>query len=144
MDDGARLVTQAAMVKAHNSKTHVWIYRNLVKALSWYAPVGEKLADPQYSGWFLKFDPSVTPHVPPCTEGLCSPLYHSQDQTPQHLSGRKECKEKCDCNGVPCGEYLWDHRNESLRKWLVEEHVMGAAGHTNLSEVGQVRAPSRN
>jgi hypothetical protein len=46
MDDGARLITQAAMVKAVNPDTHVWIYRNLVKALSWYSAVGEKLADP--------------------------------------------------------------------------------------------------
>jgi hypothetical protein len=55
MDDGARLITQAAMVKAVNPNTHVWIYRNLVKALSWYSAVGEKLADPAYAGWFLSF-----------------------------------------------------------------------------------------
>ena len=71
MDDGGRLITQAAkvsppaatlrepppphqalgpQVKAVNPKTHVWIYRNLVKALSWYSDVGAKLADPAYSG----------------------------------------------------------------------------------------------
>ena len=28
----------------------------------------------------------------------------------------------CDCGpGLPCGEYLWDHRNQSLRQWLVDE-----------------------
>ena len=37
-------------MKAVNPKTHVWIYRNLVKALSWYSDVGAKLADPAYSG----------------------------------------------------------------------------------------------
>lgn len=216
MDDGARLITQAAMVKAVNPNTHVWIYRNLVKALSWYKAVGDKLADPAYSGWFLHFrdgvangsnyssnpctilgDPSAsagktsivqepntnclpgsgcailhnkstlcpnygatesaalcseaceadenciafTWHAPqspnPPTwqkqcffvkrgvalncypEGVhdsgvkgygsvCSPLYHSQDQTPEHLTGRKECVKDCDCGGsgrqIPCGE----------------------------------------
>ena len=24
----------------------------------------------------------------------------------------------CDCGAVPCGTYLWDHRNASLRAWL--------------------------
>lgn len=237
MDDGARLITQAAMVKAVNPNTHVWIYRNLVKALSWYSAVGEKLADPAYAGWFLRFrdgvrgssnyssnpctvqgDPPASgggqptmiqepntnclpgsgcailgnastmcpnvgttetaaicsraceadpgcgaftwhaPHAPnPLTwqkqcflikrtlpmmkcypeplhdsgvkgyGSICSPLYHSQDQTPEHMTGRKECIKDCDCNGVPCGEYIWDHRNASLREWLVNEHVMGAS-----------------
>ena len=48
MDDNGLLLEQAAMVKARSPSTHVWIYRNLVKALSWYKDVGEKLADPQY------------------------------------------------------------------------------------------------
>ena len=129
MDDGARLITQAAMVKAANPKTHVWIYRNLVKALSWYAAVGEKLADPAYAGWFLRFRDGVAGSnysSNPCTvqqgapatgngqgrqpEDVCSPLYHSQDQTPEHLTGRKECVKDCYCGGgkkghqIPCGE----------------------------------------
>ena len=33
----------------------------------------------------------------------------------------------CDCGpGLPCGEYLWDHRNQSLRTWLLDEFVGGA------------------
>jgi hypothetical protein len=59
--------------------------------------------------------------VPPCTSGLCSNLYHSQDQVQLD-----SCNGTCDCSGVPCGEYLWDHRNASLRDWIVNEHVMGA------------------
>ena len=51
MDDNGLLLEQAAMVKARSPSTHVWIYRNLVKALSWYKDVGEKLADPQYVTW---------------------------------------------------------------------------------------------
>jgi hypothetical protein len=178
MDDGTRLITQIQNVKAINPKTHTWVYRNLVKALSWYSDVGKKLSDPQYSGWFLKFRNYSEPtnrsvfntdvySVPPCTGGKCSGLYHSQDQTPEHskptvYTGGEECLTECDC-GVPCGEYLWcvlvsglpsvlvlgvcpslllrlhlllrvltsdwcwrrDHRNASLREWLVNEHVMG-------------------
>jgi hypothetical protein len=74
-----------------------------VKALSWYAEVSEKLSDPAYSGWFLQFDPAKKGKYfsDPCTEGVCSTAYHSQDQTPEHLTGRKECKQKCNCNAVP-------------------------------------------
>ena len=33
---------------------------------------------------------------------------------------------ECDCgNGFPCGEYLWDHRNQSLRTWLLNEFILG-------------------
>jgi len=28
-----------------------------------------------------------------------------------------------DCGANPCGEYLWDHRNASLRDWLVTDFV---------------------
>ena len=100
-------------VKELNPGTHVWVYRNLVKALSWYKDVGEKLSDPAYSGWFLHFHPGGAVdlghnkwHSNPCTDGLCSSLYHSQDQTPRV----SECAGECDCGGVPCGEYIWDHR----------------------------------
>lgn len=31
--------------------------RNLVKALPWFQSVREKLLDPAYSSWFLRFDP---------------------------------------------------------------------------------------
>jgi hypothetical protein len=34
-------------VKAANPATHVWVYRQLVKALPWYRDVGEKMADPR-------------------------------------------------------------------------------------------------
>ena len=80
MDDDTRLATQAAMIKSINPDTHVWIYRNLVKALSWYGAVREKLEDPQYSGWFLHFNnPDPTNYSVPRGN---TPLYHSQDQTP--------------------------------------------------------------
>ena len=83
MDCGAKLIQQASMVKSEPTsgpQNHVWIYRNLVKALSWYAPVAEKLADPQYSGWFIKFNAggavdlgNNTWHSPPCDPLVAPP-----------------------------------------------------------------------
>ena len=106
------LRVQAAMTKAVNNNTKVFVYRNMVKALPWYKAVREKLADPQYSGFFLPFkcnasasDPKVLPgeggcHVP--RQGTA--LYHDQEQTihgrtcPANGTGSQAC-----C-GVPCGE----------------------------------------
>ena len=34
------------MTKARNADTHVFVYRNIVKALPWFASVREKLDDP--------------------------------------------------------------------------------------------------
>jgi len=132
MDCEERLMTQAAMVKAVNPQAKVWVYRNLVKALPWFSSVRTKITDPAYSGWFLKFKPNGPYHVPNCDKNynppLCSDLYHDQDQTPQHPSGDGSCTKPCDCGGVPCGEYLWDHRNDSLREFLINEFLLGPTG----------------
>lgn len=246
------LVKQAEMTKAENPGAKVFVYRNLVKALPWYTSVREKITDPAYAGWFLKFKPGGslpggTWHSPNCSTDAsgtkCSALYHDQEQTPQppqgtrvqdgawfiynntndvnglhpgwrtvvdggshaswegcraaadtaehkvfvwwpnrgtpngtcwftddwstprlpgshakgplpdhqpgHVSGYKPAPGEpapsanpegvtncdtgvCDCGeGLPCGEYLWDHRNLSLRKWLIEEFVLGANGMAN-------------
>eukprot|EP00937_MAST-01D_sp_MAST-1D-sp2_P007467 g7467.t1 len=51
---------------------------------------------------------------------------------PVSPSGR--CPGDCDCGpGVPCGEYLWDHRNASLRQFLLNEVVLG--NRTGLGNV---------
>jgi len=95
MDCEERLVEQAAIVKSVNPKAKVWVYRNLVKALPWYTSVREKIMDPQYSGFFLKFKeggslPNDQYHVPACSKSLvgnqekCSEFYHDQEQTPQN------------------------------------------------------------
>ena len=34
----------------------VWAYRNTTNALNWYSPVREKLDDPRYASWFIKFN----------------------------------------------------------------------------------------
>lgn len=137
MDCEERLVKQASMTRAINPRTKTWVYRNLVKALPWFTSVRKKLEDPAYAGWFLQFKPGGSLpggkyYVPPCTDGKCSSAYHSQDQTPAYpSSGAGSCTEPCDCGSVPCGEYLFDHRNASLRDWLVREHVMGPLGMGN-------------
>jgi hypothetical protein len=40
-------------VEGYNPR--VWAYRNTIKALNWYSSVREKLDDPKYSSWFIKF-----------------------------------------------------------------------------------------
>jgi hypothetical protein len=38
----------------------------------------------------------------------------------------------CDCGGVPCGEYLFDHRNGSmLRQFLLDSVIGGPNGVDN-------------
>lgn len=114
-----------------------WVYRNTIKALNWYSSVREKLDDPRYSSWFIKFkgfSDSPYPgglgkaqnksyHVPTCdwynngTEPRCSGFYHDQEQTPEHPGGGSSykvdgmCIDQCDCGKTnPCGEYIFDHR----------------------------------
>lgn len=137
------MVEQAQDIRRLNNDTRVWVYRNLVKALPWFSAVRQKLADPAYSGWFLQVDPTVEPHMPPCDHDYspprCSKLYHDQLETPQHSAPpppswppASQCNRPCDCGeGVPCGEYLFDHRNASLRKWLVDEYIGGSEGIGN-------------
>lgn len=138
-----RLIEQVHMTKAANPATRVFVYRNLVKALPWFETVQAKISDPAYAGWFLPFGPpTVGDHwtVPNCDKNydppLCSTYYHDQDQTPQHPHGDGSCTLPCDCGGVPCGEYLFDHRNASLRQFLVEEFILGANGLANANVSG--------
>ena len=84
MDCEERLVHLADMVTAENTHTKTFVYRNLVKALPWYSSVREKMNDPEYSGFFLKFKkggffPNGTWNVPNCTGSKCSDLYHDQE-----------------------------------------------------------------
>ena len=97
----------------------------------------EKLDDPRYASWFVKFKGfRDTPypggqgkaqnhsfHVPTCdwydngTAPRCSGFYHDQEQTPEHPGGGApyrvdgDCIEQCDCGGTnPCAEFIFDHR----------------------------------
>ena len=138
------LVEQVEQTKNAGGK-HIFVYRNIVKALPWFSSVREKLNDPNYQGFFLKFDPRRRSyHVPACAaenQTLCSELYHDQQQTPQVPSPSNEdpdgsCLDYCDCGNIhPCGEYLFDHRNGTmLREWIVQEVILGetAVGHPSI------------
>ena len=132
MDAETPLLEQAQLLNNANPKNRVWIYKNIVIAYPWFPSVREKMLDPQYSGWFLRFDNKPPYHVPQCDDNynppLCSEFWHSQDQTPGYPHGDGNCPGPCDCGGVPCGFYLFDHRNSSLRAWLIDEYVMGPTG----------------
>lgn len=127
----------------------VWVYRNGIKALPWFTSVREKLEDPAYSGFFIKFNGTTaangtipTAHVPACdshfSPAKCSSLYHDQVQTPQYPKGSLldgSCSKPCDCGLVPCGEYVFDHRNGTmLQQWFVDEYFGGdtALGNANV------------
>ena len=88
------------MMSSH-SEARVWVYRNTIKALNWYSSVREKLDDPQYAGWFVKFKDykggavsNNSYHVPACDwygntthPPKCSGFYHDEAQTPEHPYG---------------------------------------------------------
>lgn len=138
------LVEQAQKTKKAGGK-HTFVYRNIVKALPWFGSVRNKLDDPAYEGFFLKFNPNQRPfHVPRCApenSSHCSEFYHDQEQTPQvptptNPNPDGACKEYCDCGKHnPCGEYLFDHRNGTmLREFILQEIILGptAIGHASI------------
>ena len=141
----ATATKQAASETLHNN-TKVFVYRNIVKALPWFTTVRKKLDDPNYSGFFLKFDSTNVRqyHVPLCANEdptHCSMYYHDQLQTPQVPTTDQPypdgvCTDNhCDCGMNPCGEYLFDHRNGTmLREWLIQEVILGptAIGHADI------------
>jgi hypothetical protein len=73
--------------EASKNKTKVFTYRNIVKALPWFESVREKITDPQYAGWFLKFKGDIHHEKytnQPCqSQQGCSALYHDELSSPQ-------------------------------------------------------------
>ena len=146
MDCEERLLSQARMTKSRNADTNVFVYRNLVKALPWFTTVREKILDPAYAGWFINFSGNHDYHVPDCAaenKSKCSVFYHDQEQTPAvptasnpHPDG--SCPSTgCDVGpNLPCGEYVFDHRNESLREFLIDELFLGKTGMGDPSITG--------
>ena len=143
MDAETGMVEQAARLVAANPLQKVGVYRNIVAAQPWFPSVAAKLRDPQYSGWFLPFADGAT-LAPRCDspdapqKPLCSDLFHGTQQVPRwpitvpHASNDGNCSAPgCDCGGVPCGRYLFDHTNASMRAWLINEHILGATGIGN-------------
>ena len=81
-------------------------------------------------------------HVPMCDPGAlrtkCNrKLYHDSRQIPEVVGHNYRndtifayenlsCTgSTCNCGESPCGEYLFDHRNASLRSWLAKEYFGG-------------------
>ena len=152
MDCEERLVEQVRRTTDASPGTTVWVYRNGIKALPWYTLVREKVTDPAYAAWFMRFSDAVVAnhsvaHVPVCDDNYspprCSDLYHDQSQTPGYPHGDGTCAAPgCDVGSVPVGEYLFDFRaanvsikGQTLAQWYVEEYLFGptGAGNPNIS-----------
>ena len=107
-----------------NPGQRYYVYRNSIKALSWFSSVRKLLVDPAYAKWFLPF--SATPPIngsryysPPCDSNynppLCSALYHDQTQSPAFPKGDGDCAAPaCDTGAVPSGEYVRERALLSL------------------------------
>ena len=152
MDSQSLITQQAEMALATEAGVpgqapRVWAYRNTIKALNWHRSVREKLDDPKYASWFIKFKDYKGPqsnnsyHVPACDwappNPKCSGFYHDQEQTPEHPGANPKvypvdgaCAEQCDCGPVnPCGEYIFDHRGgevegRTFRDWFIDEYMI--------------------
>jgi hypothetical protein len=70
-------------------------------------------------------DPSLAPRA-------SLPQQTPEVPTPSNPNPDGACVGTCDCGFVPCGEYLFDHRNGSmLREWLLREVIGGPNGVDN-------------
>jgi hypothetical protein len=67
-----------------------------------------------------------SPGVYVCGPNATQNLYFDKEQTPSGDCG----------NGVECGEYVFDHRNASLRSFLLGEYFFGANGAANAAVDG--------
>ena len=110
------MLRNAEAIKKINPNAITWVYRNGIKALPWFTDVREKLTDKAYWGWFMAkkgCNPSPGEYV--CGDNATGNLYHDFEQTPHG-----------DCGvGVECGEYVFDHRNASIRQWLIDTVFLG-------------------
>ena len=145
-----RLFEQAQALKAARPPSaRSWVYRNTCKALPWYSTVREKLVDPDFAPWFLRFGAvppinSTSYFSPPCDDNysppLCSGFYHDSVcapdeqgacQVPGYPTGDGVCDAPaCDVGAVPSGEYVWDPRawnvsvnGLTLGRWWIDPWV---------------------
>lgn len=146
------LTKQAEMVQAVDpgvpgEQPRVWVYRNTAKALNFFGSVREKLDDPAYAGWFVRYNDAyhgVSSNFsfvsPPCDWKYnstyipkCSGHYHDQGDCPHAKGGGpayplggppSQCTEMCDCGTNPCGEYTFDFRNESMQEWFINGYMI--------------------
>lgn len=132
MDCEAVQTEQARRLHAAAPGAKVGLYQSGPKALPWFPEVREKLDDPAYHAWFIKFANTSKANVPVCTGSKCSIFYHDQTQVPQHPTkggglakppnyDNGKCIDECDCGTQPCGNYVWDFRNTSFQDWYINE-----------------------
>lgn len=144
------LTKQAELVLAADpgipgEQPRVWVYRNKIKALNWFSSVREKLDDPQFAGWFVRFKnyrgraSNNSYHTPACDwfgnvthPPKCSGFYHDLSQTPEHPGANRSvyrvdgaCAAQCNCGPInPCAEYTFDHRNDSFSDWFINGYMI--------------------
>lgn len=99
-----------------------WVYRNGVKALPWHTTVRRLLEDRAQWGLFVPLEGCMhsSGHYV-CGPNAADNLYHDFEQTPHGACGQ----------GVQCGEYVFDHRNVSLRSFLLGEYFFGSTSAAN-------------
>ena len=105
-----------AIHAASGGQTACWVYRNGVKALPWHASVRRLLEDRAQWGLFMPIAGcSPSPGVFTCGENASQNLYHDFEETPAARTFR--------CGvGIECGEYVFNHRNASLRDFFLGEY----------------------
>ena len=84
--------------------------------------------------WLWGVRPCVVLFPPPRSPTWLQLALHRQ--TPEYPHGDGSCPGPCDCGTVPCGEYLWDHRNDTLTAWMVNDFVLGPTGLGNANVSG--------
>jgi len=116
------MVDNLKAIRNLNPNVWGWIYRNGIKALPWHTTVRTLLEDKSQWGLFMPLKgcmSDVGNYI--CGPNATQNLYHDFEQTP-----RGDCGE-----GVECGEYVFNHRNESLRDFLLGEYFFGKMGAGN-------------
>jgi hypothetical protein len=147
------LVSQAVLMKNETPDSRVWVYRNTVLAMPWFASVRKIMEDPTYRPWFLKFKAAADGKPPAahdndgtyknrvCDDSYsppkCSDLFHSFPYSDGDDRGVYDCDahHTCDCgDGLPCGMYLFDHRstavinNQTIAQWFVDKLIVSETG----------------
>jgi hypothetical protein len=133
-DADVMMIEQAAVMKRMAPETQIWGYRNLVQPYANFVQLREKIEDPAYSGWFVHFGPGnndrLTPRCevnPRLNKTLCTDLFHTKLAWTEN---GHDCGDR-----IPCGDYVFDHRNQSLRDWIVNDYMMGPLGMGNRSAI---------
>eukprot|EP01052_Picozoa_sp_SAG31_P012822 SAG31_NODE_758_length_12292_cov_14.175511_8_plen_159_part_00 len=153
------MIRQVNKLKAARPNVRAWVYRNIVKADNWFENVQKIIDDPQFAGWFVKFDEaelaSNSTTSPPCDTNWdppkCSPFYHDQTLVPNVPDPKSKdparrrpagaCVGACDCGKHPCGEYgalitsassCWRHRRSPALSPLLLRSPLALARATSF------------